>query len=69
MFKILGSADILGSPVSFISNMGTGVYDFFHEPALGLVSSPQDFGRGIKKVLIVLMHTHTDRHTQSPHSH
>ena len=50
IFKILGSADFLGSPVSFISNMGTGWYDFFHEPAQGLISSPKDFGEGIKKV-------------------
>jgi hypothetical protein len=49
MFKILGSIDILGSPISFFSNLGTGWYDFFHEPARGLISSPEDFGKGLQK--------------------
>lgn len=42
--QIIGSADFLGNPVSLISNLGTGVYDFFHEPIKGIVSSPKDFG-------------------------
>jgi hypothetical protein len=32
-----------------IGNLGTGVKDFFYLPAQGLVSSPQDFGRGLIK--------------------
>jgi hypothetical protein len=35
--------------VSLVSNLGTGVYDFFYEPAQGLVRSPQDFGKGLAK--------------------
>jgi len=49
VYKILGSADILGSPVSLVSNLGTGVYDFFHEPAEGIVNSPRDFAAGVAR--------------------
>jgi hypothetical protein len=31
--KILGSLDLLGSPVSLVHSLGTGVMDFFTEPA------------------------------------
>ena len=47
--KMLGSADLLGSPISFVSTLGTGFYDFFHEPALGLGQSPSAFGIGLAK--------------------
>jgi vacuolar protein sorting-associated protein 13A/C len=47
--KILGSADILGNPVSLVSNLGTGVYDFFNEPKAGLVTSPAEFARGVAR--------------------
>ena len=46
---MLGSADLLGSPISFVRSVGTGVYDFFHEPALGFGQSPQAFGIGLAK--------------------
>lgn len=49
IYKVLGSTDVLGNPVSLLSNLGTGVYDFFHEPALGLVSSPGEFLVGITR--------------------
>eukprot|EP01097_Dermamoeba_algensis_P001935 TRINITY_DN1760_c0_g2_i1.p1 TRINITY_DN1760_c0_g2~~TRINITY_DN1760_c0_g2_i1.p1 ORF type:complete len:697 (-),score=241.36 TRINITY_DN1760_c0_g2_i1:117-2207(-) len=49
IYKVVGSADFLGNPVGLFSNIGTGVYDFFHEPAEGLTSSPFDFGAGIMK--------------------
>lgn len=49
IYKIVGSFDIIGNPVSLVSNLGTGVYDFFYEPVQGLVRSPQDFARGIAK--------------------
>ena len=48
--KILGSADILGNPVSLVSNLGTGVYDFFNEPKEGLVTSPAEFAKGIASI-------------------
>ncbi len=49
LYKVLGSTDFLGNPISLLKNLGTGVYDFFHEPAMGLVSSPRDFAVGITK--------------------
>lgn len=48
-YKIVGSADFLGNPVSLVSNLGTGVKDFFYEPAMGIVESPAAFGRGLAK--------------------
>ena len=33
--QIIGSAAVLGSPVTLVDRLGTGVYDFFHEPAQG----------------------------------
>jgi hypothetical protein len=50
IYKVLGSTDILGNPISLLKNLGTGVYDFFHEPILGLITSPRDFGLGLAKV-------------------
>jgi len=29
--------------------LGTGWYDFFHEPAKGIIKSPKDFGEGVRK--------------------
>eukprot|EP01127_Copromyxa_protea_P021271 TRINITY_DN7272_c0_g1_i1.p1 TRINITY_DN7272_c0_g1~~TRINITY_DN7272_c0_g1_i1.p1 ORF type:complete len:3025 (-),score=744.59 TRINITY_DN7272_c0_g1_i1:27-7853(-) len=48
-YLIIGSADFLGNPVSLISSLGTGVFDFFYEPIKGVVKSPKDFGLGIAK--------------------
>lgn len=48
-YKIVGSADFLGSPVNLVNNLGTGVYDFFHEPAKAIVRSPAEFGLGLAK--------------------
>lgn len=51
LYRIVGSSEFIGSPVSLVSNLGTGVIDFFYEPAQGLVKSPKDFGRGVAYVL------------------
>jgi len=45
----MGALDIIGSPINLFSNITTGFYDFFHEPAKGIVKSPSDFGMGIAK--------------------
>jgi len=37
VYAILGSFEFLGSPLSLVNNLGTGFYDFFYEPAQGLV--------------------------------
>jgi len=49
VYKVLGSVDMLGNPVGLVNNLGTGVVDFFFEPAQGLVKSPKDFGKGLAK--------------------
>eukprot|EP00008_Paramoeba_atlantica_P001223 CAMPEP_0201501974 /NCGR_PEP_ID=MMETSP0151_2-20130828/83881_1 /ASSEMBLY_ACC=CAM_ASM_000257 /TAXON_ID=200890 /ORGANISM="Paramoeba atlantica, Strain 621/1 / CCAP 1560/9" /LENGTH=1102 /DNA_ID=CAMNT_0047895529 /DNA_START=905 /DNA_END=4213 /DNA_ORIENTATION=- len=48
-YKIIGSAAVLGSPVTLVDRLGTGFYDFFHEPALGFVAGPEQFGKGLAK--------------------
>jgi len=48
-YKIIGSAAVLGSPVTLIDQLGSGVYDFFHEPAQGFVAGPEAFGKGLAK--------------------
>ncbi|EFA79339.1 vacuolar protein sorting-associated protein 13 family protein [Heterostelium album PN500] len=48
-YNILGSIDLIGNPVGLFRNFGTGVQDFFVEPAQGLVKSPADFGKGLAK--------------------
>ena len=35
--------------MGLFSNIGTGVKDFFYEPAQGLVKSPEEFGKGLAK--------------------
>ena len=47
--RILGSADFLGSPISLVHHLGTGVYDFFREPVRGLVTGPREFALGLAK--------------------
>lgn len=63
IYKLLGSFDVIGNPISLVDNLGTGFtkncccysyffsfFDFFHEPAQGIVKSPHDFGKGLAKV-------------------
>ncbi|CAD7705163.1 unnamed protein product [Ostreobium quekettii] len=45
--KILGSVDILGTPIKLGSSLITGVASFFYEPAKGIVHSPEAFTRGL----------------------
>jgi hypothetical protein len=48
IFSIIGSLAILGAPADFISNVGTGVRDFFYEPINGLVHGPAQFIEGLE---------------------
>jgi len=50
ILKILGSFEALGSPVSLVSHLGTGVKDLFYEPAKGITVSPKEFGKGLERV-------------------
>jgi len=49
VYKLLGSTEALGNPVGLFSNVGTGVMDFFYEPAQGIIQSPQAFAKGLAK--------------------
>ena len=40
IFKLLGSIDILGSPVNLMNNLGTGFKDFFIKPIDGIKLNP-----------------------------
>jgi hypothetical protein len=48
IFAIIGSLAILGAPADFISNVGTGVRDFFYEPINGMVHGPAEFLAGLE---------------------
>jgi hypothetical protein len=48
IFAILGSLAIFGAPADFISNVGTGVRDFFYEPINGAVHGPKQFIEGLE---------------------
>jgi hypothetical protein len=48
-YRVLGAFDVIGSPFALFSTLGTGVYDFFYEPAQSLVTRPQDFIKGIAR--------------------
>jgi hypothetical protein len=47
--QIVGSVGALGNPTVLLSSIGSGVKDFFYEPALGIVQSPAAFGKGLAK--------------------
>ena len=48
IFGILGSLAILTAPADFITNVGTGVRDFFYEPINGAVHGPRQFIEGLE---------------------
>ena len=48
--SLVGSLDVLGKPITFAKNVGTGIQDFFYEPTAGLLqASPQGFVIGLGK--------------------
>lgn len=56
IYRVIGSADVLGNPVGLFNTFGSGVSDFFYEPLLGLVSDrPGDIGIGLAKGSISLV--------------
>ena len=48
-YRILGATEILGNPIGLVESLGTGVYEFFSEPAKGLLLGPKDFIQGVTK--------------------
>lgn len=51
---MLGSFDFLGNPISLVSNLGTGVKDFFFQPIHAFTTNPKDIGAGFSKVGFLL---------------
>ncbi|CAG9311707.1 VPS13_6 [Blepharisma stoltei] len=49
LFTLIGHSEILGNPIGLLNNLGTGVFDFFYEPALGIVQGPISAGKGLLK--------------------
>eukprot|EP00727_Mastigamoeba_balamuthi_P013169 m51a1_g8475 hypothetical protein (2175) ;mRNA; r:495382-503027 len=49
VYKVIGSTELLGNPVGLFANISTGVMDFFYEPAQGIVTSPEAFGKGLAR--------------------
>lgn len=52
-YKLLGSLEVLGNPIEMVDSLGTGVKDFFYEPAKGLVKSPEAFGKVDNRAVFV----------------
>lgn len=48
LYRIVGSADILGNPIGLFNNVSSGVADLFYEPTDGVVDA-RDFGAGLAR--------------------
>lgn len=55
LLRIAGDLDILGSPVALLGNLGSGVRDFFYEPANALLYSPRELHLAVAKGTMSLM--------------
>lgn len=49
LFTLIGHSVILGNPIGLFNNLGTGVFDFFYEPAQGMIKGPVSAGKGFLK--------------------
>ena len=54
-YKLLGSSDLIGNPVGFVSKLGSGVFELFNEPRKGLLKGPKEFVGGIGRGVTSLM--------------
>ena len=58
VWKLIGSADIIGDPVGLFTDIGTGFSELFYEPAQGMVAGPEEFALGVARGLkSVVAHT------------
>jgi vacuolar protein sorting-associated protein 13A/C len=54
IYRILGSADLLGNPVGLFNNVSSGVADIFYEPFNGaIMHGNRELGIGIAKVRFI----------------
>ena len=47
LMKIGANMEILGTPLSLVKSLGTGVKDFFQKPAEGIIHGPLDGAKGV----------------------
>lgn len=47
LYKIFGSLNIIGNPVSLFRNISTGFKDLKDKPSEGFVKGPLQFGKGL----------------------
>lgn len=47
LYKVFGSLNIIGNPVSLFRNVSTGFKDLKDKPAEGFVEGPLEFGKGL----------------------
>mmetsp|Transcript_35528 Transcript_35528/g.56876 ORF Transcript_35528/g.56876 Transcript_35528/m.56876 type:complete len:3214 (+) Transcript_35528:77-9718(+) len=47
--QLIGASEVLGNPIGLVTDLGSGIRDFFLEPAQGLVESPEEFGAGLAR--------------------
>ena len=58
LYKIVGSLELVGNPIGLLSSLGSGVRDFFYEPARAIIKSPTEIrkiGRGVMKGAVSLV--------------
>lgn len=58
LYKIVGSLELVGNPIGLLSSLGSGVRDFFYEPAHAIITSPTEIrkiGRGVVKGAVSLV--------------
>lgn len=49
LLLLLGSAHFIGSPITLVESIGTGFWDLWYEPVLGLTHSPKAFAEGVSR--------------------
>ncbi|EFJ34124.1 hypothetical protein SELMODRAFT_439148 [Selaginella moellendorffii] len=47
LYKVLGSADVFGNPMSFLRSLGSGVWDFVYAPATSIRQNPGQIVQGV----------------------
>jgi len=50
-YKVVGSMEMLGDPVTLVAGMGTGVYHFFRKTGADLLGASETTGEGLKDLL------------------
>lgn len=55
LLRIAGDLDLLGSPVAMLGNLGSGVRDFFYEPANAMLHHPRELHLAVAKGTLSLM--------------